>query len=131
MVEALSVIIRQTDEKQTIEHIKTHLRNRHQIQRMTDDPLGLPAYEAELRQVLGIEHKVDLHAAEQELAVEIRQMPLARIMTALLEGGAQQAERGHQLKMWLEVDDECRPMDVAALADVFMTKEGGWRKSDR
>ena len=30
--------------------------------------------------------------------------------------------------MWLEADDECRPMDIAALADIFATKEGGWRK---
>lgn len=128
LTEALSVITQQTDEKQTIVHIKTHLRNRHHMQRMKDDPLGLPAYETELRQALGIEDKVDLSAEEQELAVQIRQMPLARIMTALLKGGVQQADRGHQLRMWLEADDEGRPIDIASLANVFMTKDGGWRK---
>ena len=55
-------------------------------------------------------------------------MPLARITTALLKGGLQQAARGHQLKMWLEVDEEGKSMDIAALADVFLTKDGGWRK---
>ena len=98
------------------------------MQRFTDDPLGLSDNESELRQQLGVEHKVDLIAAEQELAIQIRQMPLARIGTALLKGGMQQADRGQQLQMWLKADDECRPMDIAALAHVFMTKEGDWRK---
>ena len=128
LAEALSVIIRQTDEKQTVEHIKTQLRNRRHMQRMTDDPLGLPAYESELRRGLDVEHKVDLSAAEQELAIQIRQMPLARIIKALLKGGVQQSERGHQLHIWLEADDEGMAMDIAELADVFLTRDGGWRK---
>ena len=129
LAEALSVIIQQTDEKQALKHIKTGLHNRHNMQHFTDDPLGLSDNESELRQQLGVEHKVDLIAAEQELAIQIRQMPLARIITALLKGGLQQADRGHQLQVWLEVDEEGRPMDIAALADVFLTKDGGWRKN--
>ena len=42
--------------------------------------LGLSAYEAELRQVLGVEH-ADLSATERELTIQIRQMPLQRIRT--------------------------------------------------
>ena len=126
--EAMSVIIRQTDEKQAIVHIKTNLHDRHFIQRMTDDPLKLSTFEAELRQLLGIENKVDLLVAEQDLALQIRKRPLTRIIRALLEGGVQQANRGYQLQMWLEADDEGKPMDIAGLADIFMTKDGSWRK---
>ena len=124
LAEALSVLTQQTDETQAIKHIKSHMRNRRQIDKLATDPLGFFAYETELRQTLEITEPADLETGEQTLAGDIKHMPLARIAEALLQGGTAQASRGQRLQLWLEQNSAPSPVDLSGLLDVFTTSTG-------
>lgn len=124
LAEALSVLTQQTDETQAIKHIKSHMRNRRQIDKLADDPLGFSVYETELRQTLEIEGPVDLETEEQKLAEDIQQMPLARIAEALQQGSSTQAGRGQRLQLWLEQNNGSLPVDLTGLLALFTTSTG-------
>ena len=124
LAEALSVLTQQTDETQAIKHIKSYMRNRRQVDRLADDPLGFSAYETELRGLLEITSPVGLQTEEQKLADDIRQMPLARIAEALLKGSSTQAGRGQRLQLWLEQNGASLPVDLTGLLALFTTSTG-------